>query len=350
MVMSTHAGQRIKTVLLVVFLTLAIWIYADQSTTDQYEATVVLQPVVPESLDLQVSVGMPEDGRLQFVVTGPRSQIEQFRADQEKRVQDTSRRGWVVPVDPGRSNERTLTRNAIELASEMLSRNYPALTVERCNVDTVTFVIDRYVTMMLPVEVDKAAMDVRVVATDPAQVQVRALESTLNQLEPHQKEQVFVRLPGQIDLTDMDEGRVQREVVVSNTLGGRQVSVKPSTVMVTLDLAVQTTTAELRYQDVTHVFAPQPMWGRYTVELDVQQEFVIYVRGSREIVDSLTTADVVPYVAFTIADEAWDWQTARSRQVSFILPPGVTIDAERTGSLPEVDVKLIATGTVEGAQ
>lgn len=327
-------SERMRTILAVAALTIAIWVWADLEQTVKDEADVPVVVSTPTHSDYRVRDVSPKRVRVTF--RGPSGQIAELRNNDEKMA-------CQILLADAQLKSGTLTVRAAEGF-----RHWDGFRVSVSEVEPaeIRAELARQVTIKVPVRVQVTDATLREPAkAEPAEVDATVAEADLAAL-PEARRYALVSL----SLTKIPENQqVERDVVLEKRLGGAdgiEATFLPASVRVTAYLESPVIKTSLGKFTLT-VAGPPEKLNRYQVVFaeDAERWVDLTVQGPRPEVEKLVqqpqsvrvelvlTADTEPVVV------AW----IPGHPVVLGLPPSVKL----VGELPAVNFNLVEKKAAE---
>jgi len=329
---------------MVAILAVLVWVYADQITTDSITEPVGLQVRAPAGSELILRVQEPQNESFQVTFSGPRAQLEDLRKDLV-----AGRVDLVYSVDPAEAQGSQLIKDAREIFSRMIRKQYGAIRVVATEPEALHVGIDRYVTVQLPVKVDTGTIRTSKANVKPANVTVKVPESLLKSLPLEQRSSVTVSIEDELkERLENHITEVNEEFSIEPFLGGHTISPDPSRVRVQLTIEELYETRQLEFSRV-FVLMPPELQSDYRVEIREQNISALF-RGPKEVIDELKSTDVIPFIPIESDDVARALGKPFPRPVQFIInKQGVEVDATNMPQAPKVDFSLVEIGAAPAA-
>ena len=321
-------SERIRTLLAVVALTLAIWVWADLEQTVPGEEDVPVAVVLPAQSDYRVRDVTPRRVRVKF--TGPRGKIADLRRDEDQMA-------CRIVLADAQLKSGILTFRAAEGFRHWEDHR---VTVESVEPDEVRVDLARQVTVKVPVRVQVTGATLREPAkADPAEVEATVAESDLAAL-PEARRYALATL----SLTTLPENpQIERDAPLEKRRGGAdgvEATFAPASVRVTAYLESPVIKTSLG-KFMIIVAGPPEKLNRYRVVFaeDADRWVDLTVQGPRPEIEKLVqqpqsirvelvlTADTEPVAG------AW----IPGHPVVVGLPPAVKV----VGDLPAVNFNLV---------
>ena len=308
---------QLKLIAMSALVTLLVWVSADQLLTESTTLPVTIEPTVAGQQPYTVSTLGDRPQRFQVTVSGPQKAIARFR--------DAGPLTIPLPIETraaGRVNVRLLEALRTDPAP------FAELTVDAVTPEYLEVVVDRDITVSLPVWVDKGTLDYDVdPSVEPDHAQVTMSESRYTAI-PEEKRRLVLRADSL--LRNKKKGELLSfPVPLEAKVEGADVKVAPAQV------TLRATVRELR---VTGTIAAVPI--RFTGSIDLWNEFQIELRnkstlltqpitvqGPTDIVGRLVAGDIkVTGMISLNRDDTLEPERYRTKKPAFIgLPPGVEL-------------------------
>ena len=332
-----RAKETIKTLLLVVPLTLLIWVYAErsQSTEERITLSIDIESPDPQQAAMLVhGAGDDESGAptVTLTVEGPRSRIVYVKSE----IARLSREGklkMAVPSLLGSGRDHDIS--VASLAAINAPFEGSGVTVRTAEPESITVKIDpiesRDVSVQLPREAAQLVTEQRF---EPALVRVRGPVSVLNK--------VISRPDGFSAVVDLSAvawrtpGRKTLENVPLQPTGNPLLTFTPASVNVSLYANPLQPTFTIPSMFIS-VQKPLNMDGKYRVEVSPIVLTNVRVIGPQDKIDLLRTDKATPRPAAVLTVTADDIGKDGRRAVRYELPAGV----QAVDRPVEVDFKLI---------
>ncbi len=333
--------QAVKTFFVVVALTLLIWFYADQASSESNEFNVWLRVRPQGSAQWRLTDPNAERQRLVVTFDGPTRDMREL----EEAVQgDRFPLSYVIEADPPSGPYR------IERLAEKLDKleeiRRRGLRVTSVDPPELTVQVDRLVTQELPVVAKADTFKIVQTTVRPPTVKVTLPQSqqdkldqteivaNIEALEAH-REQINAHLrdnalkPGQaIELYD---------VPLVRPAAGAILKLEPEWVSVTAVIERRDQGKLLRGVYVRFEVS-WDQWRKYDLEVKDKADLAleVTVRGPSDVIASLTPQDVRAFVEINTSDaiKTEGWLT---RAVTFVLPEGVVLDQ----TAPQIQFRLV---------
>lgn len=335
-----RAKETIKTLLLVVPLTLLIWVYAErsQSTEDKVTVSLEIESSDPQQAALLVHANGDDVSNIPSVtltLEGPRSRIVAVKSE----ITRLSREGKLklfVPSQLGVGRDHDVPIGA------MAGNNAPFLdsgvTVKATEPDAITVKIDkiesRDVSVQLPRELAQLVTQPRL---EPATVRVRGPVSML--------QKAFARPEGfaaTLDLSSAALGQAGSRVFDSVALlppGDPTLSFTPNTIKVVLEVNPLEPKFTIPSMSIS-VQKPLNMDSRYRIEVTPIILTNVSVVGPQDKIDLIRLDKASPRPTAVLVVTTEDIGKDGRHAVRYDLPPGVrAVDTPR-----EVEFRIVEVG------
>ncbi|MBN1344481.1 MAG: hypothetical protein JXQ73_17460 [Phycisphaerae bacterium] len=330
-------AQAIKTFTIVLVLTLLIWLYADQASSQTKSFMMWLSLRPPRSAEWRFADPNAERVPVEIQFSGPSRSMRELQEDVED---DRFRLTYVIEADPPSGPFRLVLADKLDTLEEIERRG---LRVESVNPSELTIQVDRLVTKELPVVAKADSFKIVQTTVSPPTVKVvlpksqidtlaateivanvEALEAHRLQIREHLRE--AATNPGQaIELYDVPLIRPPGAVL------------KDERVFVKAVIERRDQTKALRSVYVRFDVS-QDQWTKYDLEVknNADLSIEVTVRGPSDVIASLTPQDVRAFVEINTSDaiKTEGWLT---RTVIFVLPEGVILDQ----IAPQVQFRLV---------
>ncbi len=327
-------SQAVKTFLVVAVITLLIWFYADQASSQSDTLIVPLAIRAPARGDWTIADPNSVHIRVKATFSGPAQSIRQLQDDvRDDRFSLTS----VVETDPPSGPYRIELLNRLNALEEVRRMG---LTLTDIDPPDLTIQVDRLQTVEMPVVVQADTFKIIQTTVTPATVKVRLPESQLQKLK---KQEVIAPIEALIrDQVRSGEFKPGQPIELNDVLltplaGADQARFFTDRVSVTAVIEHRDQGKLLRGVYVRFELSYE-QWRKYDLEVKNNADLAleINVRGPSDVIASLTPQDVRAYVEISTSDiiKTEGWLT---RPVSFVLPPGVVLDQ----AAPQVQFRLV---------
>lgn len=321
---------QVGTLLIVTFVTLLVWLYAEDANIQEYnEQAVRLQFVAPPSSGGQITPAEPITVLVDF--DGSNGQYQQFLA---------ATRGGVIPIELSFDPDKELDTVSVDI-SDQLERNVLRdlginLTGVSRDVQMVTF--EKIIDVQVPIEIEVSeAMELaeppRLFNADLRYVEIKGvpagrrpeLEGVKASVELEPKDIAAIPRGG--------EGQLDMPVVLSPRVEGLTPSPPRVTVLVKRADNQATVTIDRRPVLLSNASSINE---RYVVQIDEADRFItaFELKGPRAVIQQLSadpnTSAVWAAVRLTNeeADEAAANGGELSKQVEIIAPDGVVLNSD----------------------
>jgi len=326
-------SERIRTLLAVAVLTLAVWVWADLEQTDKGEDVIpVVVSVPPDYLVRSVS---PQ--RLAVTYKGPRGELQDLRAAPE----DMVCRFNLTESDLKTSRLTLQSRDGFRHWRDRRINVADILDAGEGGADgnTVTVVVDRLVRVKVRVETKVTGAIAGVVTAQPPEVTARVAESQLQGLPDGRRYALATLAVTSIPANP----QVERDVPLDPRLGGPDgiaAEFDPPSVKVTAMLQSALAVKKLGPLPL-HVTAPPRLLKRYRIRFQTEEEpwVELELEGPALDLERLggPPSDIRVELVLTEADKpvpggAWN----EGRLVVVNLPPGIKL----AKPLPAVNFNL----------
>ncbi len=336
-------AQSLRTIVIVVSLSLLIWFYADQASTESAAHTVWLRLRPPGSAQWRLADPNSERARVVVTFTGPTRAI----AELEEEVQsDRFLLSYVIEADTP-SGPYTIEQLAAKLdALEEVRRR--GLSVAAVDPPDITIQVDRLITKEFPVTAQADTFKIVQTTVRPPTVKITLPESQKNKLD-------VVEIVANIEALEAHRNQIREHLAANEDNPGQPIElydvplVRPPGLTLKLEPEWVAVTAVIERRDQTKLL--RGVYVRFDVSLDQWRKYdlevrdsaalslEVNVRGPSDLIASLTPQDVRAYVEIKTGDairtEGW-----LTRSVNFDLPPGVILDQ----SSPQVQFRLMEKG------
>lgn len=331
-------AQTIRTFVTVVVLTLLIWFYADQASTQSKDVVVWLNLRPPGSAKWRFADPNSERVRVAMTLSGPAGSLSEI---QESLEEDRLRLAYVIEADPPSGPYRVELLNKLDSLEEIQRRG---LSVRNVTPPVVIVLVDRFVTKELPVVAQADTFKiVQTTTVAPPTVKVTMPESQID--KPEQTEIV-----ANIEALDAHRARILEYLRDSGAKPGEGIGlhdvplVRPPGAILDHERVFVKAVIERREQSklLRSVYVrfdvSADQWHKYNLEVKDSAALAleVKVRGPSDLVASLTPQDVRAIVAIETGDaiKTEGWLT---RTVNFVLPPGVVLDQ----AAPQIQFRLV---------
>ena len=323
----SYAWRLIRRLLVVLPLTLAIWLLANQaSQTEIAGVDVQLVPRI-KAPDRWVDIELPRQARFKVKFQGSARAIERLRgktSDQPLSVD------WELP-DHYLAGSKLRTESALELLNNLPKIRRRGISVLEVEPQGIQFIVDELVTVAMGVTADTGDTQVVDERFIPDQVQVTLRKRHLDLL-PENQWFVSLALEELLRGTGPEQTFAQRIPLPRRVGRFAAVNVEPSEVNVSLRVVGQRIRKSLSAIPVWLLVSPE-LQERYEVErLDPQEWLIeVEVEGEQSTVNSLQTQDILAYVP--VSSDLLSLTPESRARVEFHAPVGITILSERTVQL-----------------
>lgn len=307
---------QLKLVAMSAVVTVLVWMSADQLLTESATLQVTLEPVAAAGDSYTLSARDPA-ARFQVVLSGPRDVITRFRESGPWTIQ--------LPVEA-----RTTGPISVPVLGALRKSRtqFSGLTVDSVVPEYLEVIVDREITRLLPVWVDKGTLEYDVDPTvEPDRVQVTISQQRFSAI-PAEKRHLVLQAEGL--LRNRKKGELLSfPVPLEAKVDGIDVKVVPAQVNLR---------ATVRELHITDTIAAVPirfsssvdLLNEYGIELRDQTTLLtqpITVRGPAELVDRLVAGDIkVTGLIALNRDDTLDPGRYRAKRPTFVgLPPGVEL-------------------------
>ncbi|MGD8451843.1 MAG: diadenylate cyclase [Phycisphaerae bacterium] len=325
--LARRAWRVLRRLMVVVPLTLAIWIVANQWTQTESAPVAVQLDVRINDPQRIVDVAEPQGAIFQVTFRGAAREVDALR---DYTTANPLRVDWVAEDYRLGANEVN-QRSAVELINSLPKIRARGLSVADVSPGSLNFRVQELVTVSLPVSADTGTARVENLRIEPAEVQVTLRRGDLEELPPTDRvlvlplsEQLSRAVPGQaITLPGVQ--------VPERIRGKALVNRQPRQVDLSLHIVGQRATRRLSRVPVEYSAIPEMLDGYQVVRADPQEWLIeIEVAGDESVVNALQPRDVRAYVTITS-----DLLTPNPvlRRVQFDVPDGVTVLGERSVQL-----------------
>jgi len=309
---------QLKLITMSALLTVLVWVSADQLLTESATLQVTFEPVAAAGESYTVSLPTGRTQNFQIVLSGPPKAIAQLRETPPATVP--------LPIET-----RTTGRVSIKIIDVLLKNpaQFPGLTAESVAPEYLEVVVDREITVSLPVWVDPGTLDYDVdPSVEPDHVQVTISQRRFKAV-PAEKRRLVLQAKNL--LRNKPKGQLLSfPVPLEAKVDGIDVKeVTPARV----DL--RATVRELRVTDTIpavpiRVAGSVDLWNEFRVDLGDRSTLLtqpITVRGPAEIVARLVAGDikVTGLIALSRHDTLGPGRDRAKRPVFVGLPPGVEL-------------------------
>ncbi|MCK4658273.1 MAG: hypothetical protein KAV82_02020 [Phycisphaerae bacterium] len=309
--------SQLKLIAMSVVLTLLVWVSADQLLTETVTLQVTIEPVAAagrESFKISRAGDRPQ--KFQITLSGPQRTLAPFRE------------GGISTIDlPIEARTTGLVSVKLLDALRKNRARFSGLTVDSVTPEYLEAVVDREITVSLPIWVDKGTLDYDVdPSVEPDQVEVTISERRLNAIA---EEKRCLVLHVENLLRNRRKGELLRfSVPLEAKVAGIEAKVAPAQV------ELRATVRELH---ITDTIAAVPvrftgsvdLWNEFTIELRDQSTLLtqpITVKGPAEIVARLVSGDIKVAGLITLnRDDTLDLGRYRAKKPEFALPAGVQL-------------------------
>lgn len=328
------AWRFMRRVLLVVPLTLVVWYLADQASQLQAESIDVQISIRSPRSELQIDLMDPVSGRLKVNFRGSTRAINALRSETASAPLPVE---WHAAGYP--PSEEQMSIPAVEILSAMDEIRSRGLIVESVIPDTFVIRVDTLESRDMSVEIDSGDLSVTDVKIVPKVVNVRMRRGDLRELSVDQL-RIVVPLEQRLRNEPADEPLVLGAITLPLKVGDYSVtSLDPAAVNISLRIVGRQVPKVLDGIVVDYKIN-DTLLERYEVVVDDPNELKvrITVRGDKDVIDKIEPIDVQAFINIT-SDLAAPGQASQDLDVSFILPPGVTLDSNATR--PTVRCRLV---------
>ncbi|MBU0637419.1 MAG: diadenylate cyclase [Planctomycetes bacterium] len=328
-----HVAWRVvRRFLLVVPLTLVIWYLAYQASQIEAPGVKLVLGITHETPARVVDVMQPQPARFSVTFRGSAREI---RALRDESAGGPLRLNWMLSGDYDQPDRYTLSARAI--IENLPTIRERGVTVEKVVPETLTFDVDKVVTVAMPVRVESGSIRVAGVRCDPAEALVTLRSGDLARLLVEQRtvtaiveERLREAHPGETLALD----RVRLQLAVG---GVEALRVEPATTNVALRVVGQQVRRRVPSVAVRYSISPQ-LVSRYGIELRDPNEMLIEVEveGDKALVDALQAQDLR---AFVRIDSSLEPPSLEFRPIPItLLPPeGIAV----VSPLPSVHLRLV---------
>ncbi len=326
--------HAVKTALTVALVTVFIWFYADQASSLSDTLLVPLSIRPPARGDWTVVDPNSTHLRVKATFAGPAGTVRLLQDDvRNDRFTLTS----VIEADPPSGPFRVELVNRLNALEEVRRRGITVTEVEPAE---LTLQVDRFVTRDLTVVVQADSFKIVQTTVTPAVVKVRLPESQLGKLKKTEvAAPIETLLRDQLRNSELRPGQPieLNDVLLSPPAGLDQARFFTDRVSVTAVVEYRDQSKLLRSVYVRFDLSAD-LWRKYDLEVKNNADLAMEtkVRGSSDIIASLTPQDVRAYVEISSSDaiKTEGWLT---RPVKFVLPPGVVLDQ----TAPQIQFRLV---------
>lgn len=337
--------ELLKTLTLVLPLTVLIWIYAERAQTSTEKASVFFD-VTSSDPDQWATVTDPVNTPVTVELNGPRAKVDALKNELERISADRRLRVPLTAKFPSGSEPPV---SVVGLFNNFVNVRNSGVTVTSATPATVKVKIDPLVPVNKPVRLpdDMPASlrnAIRNLVIEPATVEVRGPQTELDKIDsiPLDLTRFYAKIAqspqGPQKLTD---------VPLSLPRGGPRLTSTPASIAsVRFDVSANETEYVIPSLPIV-VQMPLPMNGKVTVTPREKTVTNVKVRGPSDQVDKLrpqgtAAPQVVPTAVLAIRPEDVNALTTPQREVEVInLPPGVQVIGDKR--LIEFTVKDIAS-------
>jgi len=309
-----------KTMLVVVPLTLLIWVYAERAQTlsDSMQINVDL---VPADTNLAATIDEPLMASIRIDISGPRTQIDEFKRSIELKTTTDGR--LAVPMPPGYSEGEITLDVATLLNSNSFDR--AGVKVDKATPSTVRVRLDRYidreVTVAMPREL---TVTLQAVTFEPPRVLVRGPRTTIDADFPNSDSTIPIELSSIASVLSVT-GVHRVESVPLKQSPNTRLTIRPQRVNASFEVG----SSEREWQIPSVPIAvqrPAGQDGRYTVKLNGPPVITnVRIKGPSSILARFESRELklTPVLKVTQEDVRSDDLT---REVDFPeLPAGVSV-------------------------
>jgi len=337
-------AQAAKTFLIVVGLTLLIWIYADQrsSQTNDFVLWLTLRP--PGSANWRLADPNSERTRVVATFTGPSRSMRELQEDVEE---DLFRLTYVIEADPSSGPYRIELADKLDNLEEVRRRGLRIVSVDP---PALTVQVDRLVTKELPVVARADSFKIVQTEVAPPTVKLILPESQLDKLD-------VTEIVANIEALEAHRVLIREHLSAAGDKTSQTVKlhdvplVRPAGAILKEERVFVEAVIERRDQTkllrtvYVRFDVSLDQWRKYELEVKDNADLAleVSVRGPSDVIASLTPQDVRAYVEISTSDairtEGW-----LTRTVSFVLPAGVILDQ----TAPQVQFRLVQKGETSG--
>ena len=333
-------AQAVKTLAIVVVLTLLIWFYADQASSESDSFAVWLTVRPPGSAKWRLADPNMERTQVEIEFAGPSGAMRELLRDVQD---DRFRLTYVVEADPPSGSHVVDLISKLDGLEEVQRRG---LRVTDVRPPELTLKVDRFVTKELPVVAQADSYKIVQPTVQPATVKVILPESQFDKLdraeiaaniEAMEVHRTLIREHLRSAAAESSQALELYDVPLARPPGA---ILDPQRVLVTAVIERRDRTRSLRSVYVKFEVSSD-QWRKYDLEVKDNADLAleITVRGPSDTIASLTPQDVRAYVEISSNDaiKTEGWLT---RTVSFVLPPGVLLDQ----TAPQIQFRLVEKG------
>ena len=321
--------QQVKLITATGVLTLLIWTTANQLLSESIEVQVTVKPAPTGDSRMMVATDPPDQNTFRIRLRGPRRIVDQVRKG--------GLQGVSLPV-------RDLPNGVYPIdVKEQLSGHpdqFYGLRIEAVEPAVVNVVIDHLVTRMMPVHIERGALEYEVPPTvEPAEVEVEISELALAELGPA-KRRISLDVAALLRHRPKGQALEIPGVRLPPEVDGVNVRLAPNTVTVYATLRERSKTATIAAVPV-HVAASFEVFSRFRVETRDGSTLItraITVRGPPEAVDRLVAGGTrATGLIFLTGELAALPEEYHELEPTFDLPAGV----ELAGPVAPVEFRLV---------
>jgi len=332
--------QNLRLWFATVFVTLVIWVSADQLLT--------------ESVELPVAISIRPERGSDYVITPLDTSVRKYVVTFSGRQADMNKLGDIVstPVVLTVTDEvlgsKSLGRQNLVLVDELRSREaeFPGVAVTRVDPPTAAINVDRRVVHEVPIVLQRGALDYTVEPrVQPSVARVTVLQTEWERIQSANPRSV-VNAEG--DLAKQPEGEpikldVPLAAALRTDVGDLPViDVSPSTVEVRATLRRRRKTGTIQAVPIKFL-AGQILWNRYHVEFrqpNPPETLRISIVGPPEEVDRLVSGERKTFAILSLAgSDSFEENTYQFYKPEFNLPPGVELAEDQT--IESFEIRLV---------